>query len=56
MLDVYLHDALVGVVSRDARGLLSFRYGERALDEPASSMMRRSRSSRTCSPRGKGAT
>jgi serine/threonine-protein kinase HipA len=39
MLDVYLHDALVGVVSRDARGLLSFRYGERALDEPASSAL-----------------
>lgn len=34
MLDVYLHDALIGSIAQTDRGLLVFEYGERALDEP----------------------
>lgn len=35
MLDVYLHGEPIGRIDQRADGLLSFRYGERALDEPA---------------------
>jgi serine/threonine-protein kinase HipA len=35
MLDVYLHDALIGHIRQGAYGLLEFGYGERVLDDPA---------------------
>lgn len=34
MFDVYLYDALVGRIHQGAHDLLTFQYGERALDDP----------------------
>ena len=34
MLDVYLHDALAGHIRQGAHSLLTFQYGEAALDDP----------------------
>jgi serine/threonine-protein kinase HipA len=34
MLEVYLYDALVGRIRQGAHDLLTFQYGERALDDP----------------------
>src|SRR4051812_11148495 len=39
MLDVYLSDALVGEIRQGANGLLTFQYGERALDTPGESLV-----------------
>ncbi|HEX8393284.1 MAG TPA: HipA domain-containing protein [Longimicrobium sp.] len=39
MLDVFLHDVPVGHIRGGERGLLSFQYGEAALDQPAASRL-----------------